>query len=70
MKWVDNLKTGVKLLGGFGVVVIFMLVIAVVGYTSMNDINNGMTSLYFDRTLPIQQIGAANSVIFTMRGDL
>jgi methyl-accepting chemotaxis protein len=60
MKWIDNLNTGVKLLVGFGVVVLLMVAIAVVGYIGMNNINNGMTSMYFDRTVPIEQLGIAN----------
>jgi hypothetical protein len=28
MKWIDNLKTGAKLLGGFGVLILMMLAIA------------------------------------------
>ncbi len=60
MKWIDDLKTGVKLFISFGVVVLLMIAIAVVGYIGMNTINNGMTSLYFDRTVPIEQLGIAN----------
>lgn len=60
MKWIDNLNTGVKLFVSFGVVVVLMVAIAVVGYIGMNTINNGMTSLYFDRTVPIEQLGIAN----------
>ena len=70
MKWIDNLKTGVKLFGSFGAVVLLMIVIAVIGFTGMNNINNGMTDLYVNRTLPIEQVGAANVALYTVRGDL
>ena len=60
MKWIDNLKTAIKLFGSFGVMVILMIAIAVMGYIGMNTINNGMTSLYFDRTVPIEQLGIVN----------
>jgi methyl-accepting chemotaxis protein len=70
MKWLNNLKIGVKLYGGFGIVIILMIVIAGVGYLGMNDINNDMISLYADRTLPIEQLGAAETALYTLRGDI
>ena len=53
MKWLNNLKISLKLFVGFGAIVILMVFIASVGYLGMNDINNGMSTLYADRTLPI-----------------
>ena len=70
MKWIDNLKTGVKLFIGFGVTVALMILIAVVGYIGVQDMSNGMNSMYTDRTLPIQQVGVANTYLFTLRGDV
>jgi methyl-accepting chemotaxis protein len=69
MKGLDNLKTGAKLFGGFGLVVVLMLIIAGVGYVGMNDINNGMTSLFFDQTRPIEYLGAVDTAVYTLRGD-
>jgi len=60
MKWVNNLKTGRKLIISFGAVILLLLVIAVVGYTGMNNINKDMTSLYIDRTMPLYQVGIMN----------
>jgi len=70
MKWLNNFKISVKLFAGFGALVILMIVIAGVGYLGMNDINNGMSTLYADRTLPIEQLGAANTALYTLRGDI
>ncbi len=70
MKWLDNLKTSSKLIGGFGVVVVLMIIIAAVGYMSMNTINQGSESLYTDQTLPIRDVSAANSALWKLRGDL
>ena len=61
MKWINDLKTGVKLIGSFGIVCVLMVVISFIGYTGMNNINNGMTSMYFDRAVPIEQLGVANT---------
>ena len=61
MKWINDLKTGLKLIGSFGIVCVLMVVISFIGYTGMNNINNGMTSMYFDRAVPIEQLGVANT---------
>ncbi len=70
MKWLDNLKTSFKLFGGFGAVVVLMVFIAGIGFTSLNTINNDMTSLYHDQTIPIRDVGAANAALWKLRGDL
>jgi methyl-accepting chemotaxis protein len=70
MKWLNDVKMSTKLLGSFGIMVVMMIIIVVVGYIGMNDINNGMTQLYYDRTLPIQQVGTANAAFYKMRGDV
>ncbi len=70
MKWIDNLKTSVKLFGGFGIMVVFMLMIAFAGYSGMNTINNGMTTMYFDRLLPVNQLGRVSTNLYTIRGDV
>ena len=61
MQWINDLKTSAKLFGSFGAVILLMIVITVVGYINMNNINNGMTSLYVDRTLPVEQLGVTNT---------
>ena len=61
MQWINDLKTSVKLFGSFGAVTLLMIVIAVVGYVNMNNINNGMSRLFLDRTLPVEQLGIANT---------
>ena len=70
MKWIDNLKTSVKLFSGFGVVVVLLLVIAGVSYTSMNNINNLMATMYADRLLPIEQLGAIKADLSEIRGNV
>ncbi len=70
MKWIDNLKIGTKLFGSFGIVVVLLVVVALVGYLGMNDINTGMTSLYNDAPCLMEQIGRADVALYTLRGDL
>ncbi|MBV5280202.1 MAG: MCP four helix bundle domain-containing protein [Actinobacteria bacterium] len=70
MKWIDDLKTGMKLFGGFGIVIVLMLVIAVLGYMGMNTMDNGMTSMYFDRLVPIEQVSRMSIDLYMIRGDV
>ena len=70
MKWLDNLKTSTKLFGGFGAVVVLMVIIAVLGYTSVNTVNNNLTSMYNDQTIPIRDVGEADMTLYKLRGDV
>ncbi|KAF0109445.1 MAG: methyl-accepting chemotaxis protein [Chloroflexi bacterium] len=70
MKALNNLKTGVKLIGGFAVVALITLVVAFMGYTNIKKINDGMTTMYFDRLLPIENLGEVDAGLYQMRGDV
>ena len=69
MKIFNNIKTAVKLIGSFSFVILLMFVVAVVGYTQMKSINDGMTNMYTNRLLPIEQLGTLKSSIYQVRGD-
>jgi methyl-accepting chemotaxis protein len=69
MKMINHLKVGAKLIGGFLVVAVIVLIVAFVGYQNMKSINDGMTTMYFDRALPIEQLGHAREALYIMRGD-
>ncbi|MFN8458015.1 MAG: MCP four helix bundle domain-containing protein [Anaerolineae bacterium] len=66
----NNLKIGVKLTAGFLFVALIIAGVAVVGYIKMKSINDGMTTLYFDRTLPIEYLGEADAGLYQIRGDV
>ena len=66
----NNLRVGVRLIGGFLIVVIILLIVAVVGYINMKAIDDGAKSLYVDNMLPVQELAAAQSGLLTVRGDL
>ncbi|MBK7455160.1 MAG: MCP four helix bundle domain-containing protein [Anaerolineales bacterium] len=70
MKWIDNLRMSIKLLGAFGTILVLIIIIAGVGYASMNSINNGMTTMYADRLLPIEQLGNIEADMYTIRGSV
>jgi methyl-accepting chemotaxis protein len=70
LQWFYDLKTGVKLIASFLALAALLVVLAVVGYTNLSYINAGSVSMYGERTLPIQQLGAMKTDLWTMRGDV
>ena len=56
----NNLKTALKLILGFGVIILALIAVVYMGYTNMKTINDGMTSMYVDRLMPIDQLGIMN----------
>ena len=70
MKWYNDLKTGVKISAAFGVVVVLMILVSAFGYIGINSIHDGMNNLYDNNALPIQQLGAESTALYTLRGDL
>ena len=70
MKWFNDLKVRVKLIGGFLVVAFLLVVVAYVGYANMKLINDGMRTMYLDRTVPIGDIGAAAAQLYRIRGEV
>ena len=69
MKFLDNIKTGSKLIGGFMIVVAIILAVSVLNYFNMKTLNEGTDSLYTDGLVPILKIEMAESAILSMRGD-
>ena len=70
MKALNNLKTSVKLIGTFVIVALITVVVAVLGYSSMKTINDGMATMYFDRLVPVNDLGDIGEDIYTIRGDV
>ncbi len=70
MKWLNNIKTSIKLFGGFGIVIVLMLVIAGVGFSSLKSMDTSLGSMYLDQTIPIRDVGSANTYLYKMRGDV
>ncbi|HEX7556932.1 MAG TPA: MCP four helix bundle domain-containing protein, partial [Leptolinea sp.] len=70
MNILNNMKTSIKLTGGFVIVAVITLIVAFIGYTNMKSIDDGKTSMYVDNTLSLYQVGAAKSALQTIRGDV
>jgi methyl-accepting chemotaxis protein len=69
MKLLDNMKTGQKLLGGFGIVAILLIIISITAISSITTINSKMTDLYHNQLLPIEDLGEAKALLYGIRGD-
>ena len=70
MQAYNNLKIGIKLIGGYLLVALVIVLVAVVGYANMRSISSGISDLYDHNTLPIQYLGAESTALYTLRGDL
>lgn len=70
MNWLNHLKTSVKLLLGFGVLVLLTVGAAVAGIGSLGTVNEKSREMYQDRLLPIEWIGEADTALYKIRGDL
>ena len=70
MNILNNMKTNVKLIGSFLIIALIIVVVAVVGYVNMKTINDDMTVMFHDRTLPIQQLQIIEANAFIIRGDI
>lgn len=64
------MKVWVKLVLSFMVIIIFLMTIAVVGYTSMSSINNATSTMYSQRLIPLRHLGSAESAFYQTRGDI
>jgi methyl-accepting chemotaxis protein len=70
MSFIDDMKIGKKLIGGFVIVLLIMAVIATYAYVSANDSASRAKSMYEDRVLPIDQLGAVDGDFQQMRAEL
>ncbi len=70
MSKLNDMKIGTKLIGGYMLIALLLVVLAGVGYWNMQGMNEGTVSLYSDRLLPIQYLGTVRSEILNMRGNV
>ena len=64
-----NIKTSTKLLGGFAIICFLVILVGAIGYSNTNSINNGMTEMYYDRLMPIVDLGTVTETLYRIRGD-
>lgn len=70
MNYFNNKKIRTKLIIAFVIFMLALVVVGIVGFVNMKNINDGMTTLYADHTVTIEHVGVADSTLFKLRGDL
>jgi methyl-accepting chemotaxis protein len=66
----NKLPIGLKLGGSFVVIVVILAASLILSYYDMSQLNDGMMSLYFDRTIPIQDLGEAKALLGQIKSNL
>ncbi len=69
MRWFNNLKIGVKLQVGFGLVAVAAAIVGWAGYSGVAKINEMMASVYANQLVPIRDLGYANAALLIARGE-
>jgi methyl-accepting chemotaxis protein len=69
MSFIDDMKIGKKLLGGFVIVLIIMAVIALYGYTSAQDAAARSQNMYDNNMAAMEQMGLVSADFQQMRAD-
>jgi len=70
MNFLDNTRIGTKLIGSFLIIAIILAGVAIIGFMNMKSINDGMTVMYYDRLVPIDELGSVNADFLYVRGDV
>ncbi len=65
-----NLRLGTKLISGYVCVALIIVAVAVMGYLNSRSMYLGMKTLYDDRVLPLQQLGAVGENINKLWSDI
>ena len=70
MSFIDDMKIGKKMIGGFLIVVLILVVVAMVGYMNLSAIADNNAKMYNERTIPTGQLGIVNSNLQHMRAEI
>jgi methyl-accepting chemotaxis protein len=70
MNWFNNLKLRVKLLTGYIIIVVLLVIVGVIGILNTNTMNSYVDNIYTFQMIPIQGLANLDSKILTIRGDL
>lgn len=65
-----NLSIGLKLGGSFFIIVLIMAASITFGYFDLNQLNQGMVSMYVDHTIPIQNLGEAKALLGQIKSNV
>ncbi|WP_325629035.1 HAMP domain-containing methyl-accepting chemotaxis protein [Methanospirillum sp.] len=67
LQFIDNIRIGQKLIGGFVLVTLLMCLIGVIGFSGMNTISGQMDHMYTENTIPLTEIASMEVSLNSMR---
>ena len=70
MKFLENMKTRVKLLGGFVIIAVLTVVVVIIGLMNLNSVNSGLKNLNNNNLVPITKINVISVAFSDLRGDI
>lgn len=70
MNALNNIRLGVKLIGGFLIMAVLLVIVAVVGFINMQAIDNNFNTMYTDRLVPIKQLDTIRTAVMMIHGDV
>ncbi len=70
MKFLDNIKTRTKLLGGFILVALLIVLVSLIALLNMSNMNNSIKLMYSENLVTIKQMGEINAHFNNIRGDI
>jgi methyl-accepting chemotaxis protein len=70
MNGLNNIKTGTKLISGFMIVCVMMIVVGLIGFSSTQSMNTNVGSVYTGNLIPIKDLGTISTEFAMARGDL
>ncbi len=66
----SKLPIGLKLGGSFFIIVMIIAASLLLSYSGLSQLNRGMTSMSFDHTIPIQNLGEANALLGQIKSNV
>lgn len=70
MKILNNIKISVKLIGGYVIIALITLLVALMSYFNLRSINNAVDATYRNNLVPINDLAKIRSLFNEIRGDV
>ncbi|MCX6080488.1 MAG: methyl-accepting chemotaxis protein [Chloroflexi bacterium] len=69
-KILNKLPIGLKLGGSFVIVILILTVSVIISYIDLGHLNNNVVSLYYDNTIPIQNLGETKALLGQIKSNI
>jgi methyl-accepting chemotaxis protein len=70
MSFIDDMKMGKKLLGGFLIVIVILIAVSALAYTNLQALGENSKEMYTDQLEPIALLKGVQIDVWTIRGDV